>query len=215
MFKKLFRFALIGSFVAVGAAAPANAQQPAPKPAAAPAAPAAPAGGHGMAPSGGSEQIRPSPAAKVQQRVGLTDITVDYSSPGVKKRKIWGALVPHDKIWRTGANSSTKLTFSKNVTIGDKAVPAGTYSLLTIPSAKSWTFILNKATDIGGSIDEKYKQAEDVVRVTAKPKAIAPRERMTFIFADFTDDSVNLDLEWEKVRVSLPIKTQNPPTAQK
>jgi hypothetical protein len=213
MCKKLFHSALLACVVlATGAA---RAQQPAAAPAAAKPAAAPAAGQHGMAPAGGAEQIRPSPGAKVQQRVGLTDITVDYSCPGVKKRKIWGALVPYDKPWRTGANSSTKLTVSKDVTIGDKLVPAGTYSVLTIPGKKDWTFIINKATNIGGDIDEKYKQDQDVVRVTAKPKAIAHRERMTFVFADFTDDSVNLDLEWEKLRVSLPIKTQIPPTAQK
>jgi hypothetical protein len=158
---------------------------------------------------------KPSPPGKVMQQVGTTDITVEYSSPGVKKRKIWGALVPYDKIWRTGANSSTKLTFSKDVTIDSKSVPAGTYSLLSIPTAKSWTLIINKATDIGGSVDEKYKQDQDVLRLTAKPKAGPHRERMTFIFSDTTDDSTNLDLEWEKVRVTLPIKTSIPPTAQK
>src|SRR3954465_421013 len=70
----------------------------------------------------------PSPAAKTMQRVGLTDITVEYSSPGVKNRKVWGELVPFDKVWRTGANQATKITFSKDVTFGGKPVPAGTYS---------------------------------------------------------------------------------------
>jgi hypothetical protein len=208
MCKTLLSSLLVGSLL-VAVAGSASAQTPPPpKPAAAPAA-----GGAHSPPAG--EQIRPSPAAKVTQRVGLTDITVEYSSPAVKKRKIWGALVPFDKIWRTGANASTKLTFSKDVTIDSKSVPAGTYSLLTIPTAKSWTLIINKATDIGGSVDEKYKQDQDVVRVTAKPKAGPLRERMTFIFSDTTDDATNLDLEWEKVRVTLPIKTTIPPTAQK
>jgi hypothetical protein len=148
---------------------------------------------------------RPSPTAKVVQQVGLTDITVDYSSPGVKKRKIWGGLVPLDKVWRTGANASTKVTFSKEVTVGTAKVPAGTYSLLSIPTAKAWTLILNKNTDLGGSMD-KYSQDQDVARVSVTPKPAPHRERLTFIFNDTTDDSVSLDLEWEKVRVSLPIK---------
>ena len=76
---------------------------------------------------------RPSPFAKVAQTVGLTEITVDYSSPGVKGRKIWGAVVPYDKLWRTGANSATKITFSKDVTFADKPVPAGTYALFIDP----------------------------------------------------------------------------------
>ncbi|HEX2659636.1 MAG TPA: DUF2911 domain-containing protein, partial [Polyangia bacterium] len=86
---------------------------------------------------------RPSPFAKVSQDVGLTTITVDYSSPGVKGRKIWGALVPFDKMWRTGANVATKITFSKDVTVADQPVPAGTYALFTIPAKTGdWTLIL-------------------------------------------------------------------------
>src|SRR5689334_1734859 len=77
----------------------------------------------------------PSPAAKVMQRVGLTDISLEYSSPAVKGRKIWGELVPYDKVWRTGANASTKISFSRDVTFGGKPVPAGTYTLVTFPTA--------------------------------------------------------------------------------
>ena len=77
---------------------------------------------------------RPSPFAKVSQTVGYTDITVDYSSPGVKGRKIWGSVVPYDKMWRAGANNATKVTFSRDVTFGGKPVPAGTYAFFVIPS---------------------------------------------------------------------------------
>lgn len=191
MRKTLLSSVLFGSFL-VAAAGLANAQPPASPPKAAPGAPKA-------------ETPRPSPAAKVSQRVGLTDVSVEYSSPGVKKRKVWGDLVPLDKMWRTGANASTKITFSKDVMVGDKPVPAGTYALLSIPGKKSWTLVLNKNTDIGGNMD-KYVEADDVARVTASPKSIPARERLTFIFSNVTDDSVSLDLEWDKVRVSLPIK---------
>jgi hypothetical protein len=151
---------------------------------------------------------RPSPAAKVSQQIGNTMVDVEYSSPGVKKRKVWGELVPEGKLWRTGANASTKVTFSKDVTIGGKPVPAGTYALLTIPTPKSWTVILNKDTSIGGNMD-KYKQDQDVARFTVTPKAGGPaRERLTFIFSDVTDDAGNLDLEWEKIKVSIPIKVK-------
>ena len=154
---------------------------------------------------------KPSPPAKVQQQVGTTDITVEYSSPGVKKRKVFAELVPPGKMWRTGANSSTKVTFSKDVTIGGKSVPAGTYSLLTIPGPK-WTVVFNKDTSIGGNMD-KYKESEDVARVTVAPKSIPSRERLTFIFSDFTDTGGNLDLEWEKVRVSIPITVSSEASA--
>jgi tetratricopeptide (TPR) repeat protein len=149
---------------------------------------------------------RPSPFAKVSQDVGLTQITVDYSSPGVKGRPLWGALVPFDKMWRTGANQATKITFSKDVTFVDKAVPAGTYALFTIPAKNGeWTIILNKNPDQAGT-GRDYKPDLDLVRVKVHAKPAPLRERMAFIFSNFTDDNASLDLEWEKLRVSMPIK---------
>jgi len=150
------------------------------------------------------ELPRPSPFAKVSQDVGLTQITVDYSSPAVKGRKIWGALVPFDKMWRTGANRATKITFSKDVTFGDQPVPAG-----MVNNAKSgeWTVILNKNSDQPGTATE-YKQELDLVRFKVHAKPAPQRERLAFIFADFTDDKASLDLEWEKLRVSMPIKVK-------
>jgi len=150
------------------------------------------------------ELPRPSPFAKVSQDVGLTTITVDYSSPGVKGRKIWGGLVPYDKMWRTGANRATKITFSRDVTFAGKPVPAGTYALFTIPTKADWTVILNKRADQAGT-GTGYKQEEDLLRVPVKPKAASMRERMTFLFSDFTDEKASLDLEWEKLRLSIPI----------
>ncbi|MCB9649778.1 MAG: DUF2911 domain-containing protein [Deltaproteobacteria bacterium] len=150
------------------------------------------------------ETPAPSPAASVMARVGLTDITVDYSAPGVKGRPIWGKLVPYNELWRTGANKATQIRFSRDVEIGGKAVPAGAYSLFTIPTASSWTVIINKNTELWGT--NGYDEKEDVVRTTVKPVAIPARERLTFIFSDSDDDGTRLDIEWEKVRVSLPIK---------
>ena len=98
------------------------------------------------------ELPRPSPFAKVSQDIGLTTVTVDYSSPGVKGRKIWGGLVPYDKQWRTGANRATKITFSRDVTFAGKPVPAGTYALFTIPGKTDWTVILNKRADQAGGV---------------------------------------------------------------
>jgi hypothetical protein len=155
------------------------------------------------------ELPRASPGAKVSVTIGLTDVTVDYSSPGVKGRKIWGGLVPYGKVWRTGANAATKITFSKDVMFGDKAVPAGTYGLYTFPNEKSWTVVLNKGANQSGLA---YKEGEDVARVEAKPAASPMRERMTFLFSNFNDDVASLDLEWEKLRVSVPIKANT--TAQ-
>ena len=143
-------------------------------------------------------------AAKVSGTAGLTEITIEYSSPAVKGRKIWGALVPYDQVWRAGANEATRVTFSKDVTVGDTAVPAGTYSFHAQPSAKGWALILNKTAKQWGSYE--YAKEADLVRVNVTPKAIAHRERLAYIISDATDDSVNIDLEWEKMRVSLPVK---------
>jgi hypothetical protein len=143
-----------------------------------------------------------SPPASVGQRVGLTDFTVKYSSPAVKDRKMWGDLVPYDKLWRTGANAPTTLQASRDFQFGGKPVAAGTYALYTIPGKGSWTVILNSATT--ASVND-YDQGKDVVRITVKPGSADYRERMTFVFADTTDDTTRLDLEWEKRRVSIPI----------
>jgi hypothetical protein len=148
---------------------------------------------------------RPSPSAKVSQVIGLTEITVDYSSPAVKGRPIWGALVPYNQMWRTGANQATKITFSRDVTFGGKPVPAGTYALFTIPTKGEWTVILNKKADQSGT-GREYKADLDLVRFQVHAKPAPHRERMTFLFSDFTDDKGTLDLEWDKLRVAMPIK---------
>jgi len=142
--------------------------------------------------------------ARVEQRVGVTDFSIDYSSPAVRGRKIWGGLVPFDQLWRTGANAATKLTASRDFTFGDKAVPAGNYALLSIPGGSSWTVILNTNSAMAGT--NGYDEKNDVARVIVKPESSGPRERLTFLFSDTTDDASRLDLEWAGLRVSVPIK---------
>jgi len=145
----------------------------------------------------------PSAKAKVEQRVGITDFSVDYSSPAMRGRKIFGGLLPYDKLWRTGANASTKLTASRDFTFGETAVPKGTYSVFSLPGASSWIVILNKNADASA---DQYDAKNDAARITVMPAASGPRERMTFLFTDTTDATTRLDLEWENVRVSVPIK---------
>src|SRR5688572_4387403 len=144
----------------------------------------------------------PSPKARVDQRVGLTDFSLEYSSPGVKGRQIWGGLVLYDQPWRTGANAATKLTASKEFIIGGKKILAGSYALYTILGKQQWTVILNTSAIAWGT--NGYDQKNDVLRFTVKPEAIPLRERLTFVFSNATDNDVRLDLEWEKLR--LPIK---------
>lgn len=148
---------------------------------------------------------RPSPNAKVSQFIGLTEVTVEYSSPAVKGRKIWGGVVPYDQLWRTGANQATKITFSRDTTFGDHSIPAGSYALFTIPGKDVWTVVLNQKADQSGTGSE-YKTELDQVRFQVHPRPSPMRERMTFLFSDFSDDKGFLDLEWEKLRLPIPIK---------
>ena len=146
---------------------------------------------------------RPSHGAKVSATVGITEVSVDYSAPAVKGRAIWGALLPHGKVWRAGANQTTKLTLSTDALVGGKPVAAGTYGVFVIPSPTAYTFILNK--DAGAS-EQSYKDASDVLRVQVMPQAIPARERLSYEILDATDDGATLALEWEKVRLAVPLK---------
>jgi hypothetical protein len=148
---------------------------------------------------------RPSPGATITQTIGLTDVTVVYSRPGVKGRQIWGALVPYDKPWRTGANASTTIAFSDDVTVQGKKLAAGTYSLYTIPGKAEWTFAFNSDAKAGaGDWDAK----KDVLRVATKPtESNAFTEWMEFVFEGLTPRSAELALYWEKLRVPLKIET--------
>lgn len=149
------------------------------------------------------ELPQPSPKARVEQRVGITDVALDYSSPGVKGRKIWGEVVPYDKTWRAGANQPTKLTVSRDFTFGGTAVPAGAYSLFMVPSKGAWTVLLNK--NLTASQDE-HDAKDDVAKVTVKPVALpALRERLRYAFDDTQDGKTTLELEWERVRIAVPI----------
>jgi hypothetical protein len=149
------------------------------------------------------ETPAPSPKARVEQRVGITDVSIDYSSPGVKGRKIWGDVVPYDKLWRAGANAPTKLTVSRDFAFGGAAVKAGSYSLFVTPGKKSWTVALN--TDLTATQDS-HDDKNDVAKVTVTPAALpAVRERLLYLFNDTQDDRTSLDLEWERVRIRMPI----------
>ncbi|MDX2168225.1 MAG: DUF2911 domain-containing protein [Deltaproteobacteria bacterium] len=145
-----------------------------------------------------------SPNASVMQQVGLTKFTVTYSSPGVKGRTVWGELVPYDQLWRTGANLATQIEASRDFTFGGTKVPAGTYALYTIPGKSSWTVILNKNPNAGGT--RGYDEKNDVARISVTPTQIPARERLAFLFSNTTEDSSRLDLEWDTLRVSMPIK---------
>ena len=144
-----------------------------------------------------------SPAATVRQRVGVTDVEVEYSRPSKNGREIFGGLVPFGEVWRTGANASTKITFSDAVILGGTEVPAGKYALYTIPTAGDWTVILYKDLKLWGAY--KYKQADDFARFTVKPTTVAtPEEMFAISFDDVKEDGATMCLAWDKIRV--PVK---------
>jgi hypothetical protein len=147
---------------------------------------------------------RVSQKATVSQTVGVTKIEIVYSRPGVKGRPIWGALVPYNEVWRTGANEATVITFSDPVTVEGTAIPAGTYELATIPTATEWTVIFNRDKDIWGAFS--YKQEDDVLRVKVKPQPAEFTEWMTFSFPTVGTDSTEVALTWEKVKVAFGVK---------
>src|SRR3954452_23969061 len=147
--------------------------------------------------------------AVIKQRVGLTDIEVDYSRPNKNDRVIFGGLVLFNKPWRTGANQPTKIKTSAPVKFADKEVPAGEYVLYTIPGANQWTMVLSKNLKAQALTD--HKPEDEVARVTAKPVLLlaAPAETFTIGFEDLRADSATFYLEWDKTRVPVKLTTND------
>ncbi|MFC6225347.1 DUF2911 domain-containing protein [Hymenobacter artigasi] len=138
-----------------------------------------------------------SPQSTVSQRVGLTDITITYSRPGVKARQIFGTVVPFGKRWRTGANATTSIKFSDDVTIEGKKVAAGEYGIYTIPNKTEWMVVLNKNTKLGADVDG-FKDDQDVARFNIKPYKLGSKvETFTINFTDLTPATANVAMEWE------------------
>lgn len=148
---------------------------------------------------------QPSPKSTVTQRIGLTDVTITYSRPGVKNRAIFGTVVPYSKRWRTGANATTSIKFSDDVTIEGKKVPAGEYGLYTVPNAAEWTVVLNKSLKQGADVDG-FKDDQDVARFSIKPYKLANKvETFTISFAEVTPATANVDMLWEMTGAKFKI----------
>jgi hypothetical protein len=146
---------------------------------------------------------RLSQRASVTQRIGLTDITINYHRPAVGGREIWGKTVPYGKVWRAGANENTTITFSDGVTVEGKPLAAGTYGLHTIPDKDQWTIIFSKNATSWGSFS--YDEKEDALRVNVKPHAAEAFEALTYTFDDVKPDSAVATLRWEKLAVPFQI----------
>src|SRR6266436_657906 len=155
-----------------------------------------------------------SQAAEVKQRIALTDITVKYHRPLVNGRKIWGGLVPYGKVWRAGANENTTIEFSDPVLVEGKPLAKGVYGLHMIPNSDSWTVIFSKTNTAWGSYS--YKQDEDALRVSVKPKPLAESEEaLEFEFENLKPDSTAVTLKWEKLGVTFTVSIKDAdPTLQ-
>lgn len=141
-----------------------------------------------------------SPADSVSGKIGKATIEIKYSSPSVKGRKIWGELVPFDKVWRAGANKATTLTTSEDIRIEGKPLTAGTYALFMIPTALNWTVIFNKTSDQWGAY--KYEEGQDALRVSVKPKKVSsPKEQLRYVI-----NKNGFVLQWENIEVPVAIK---------
>ena len=152
-----------------------------------------------IAGSAQDEANRPSPAAEAKGKIGEAQITIAYSSPAVKEREIWGALVPYGQVWRTGANEATTFETSADIQINGKTLQAGKYSVFTIPGESSWTVIFNSVVEQWGAF--RYDASKDVLRVEATPQMGEFLERMTFFV-----ENGQVVLGWEKLRLPLMVK---------
>ena len=147
----------------------------------------------------GEKKAPASPAAKAEGKVGDKSVVIDYAQPAVKGRKVWGELVPMDKVWRTGANAATTIALDKDVKIEGQTLKAGKYALFTIPNEKEWTIIFNKKAEQWGN---DHSDKDDVLRVKVKPgKSAAFTERMTFAVANNM-----VKLMWENVEVGFKVE---------
>ncbi|MEP6707208.1 MAG: DUF2911 domain-containing protein [Pyrinomonadaceae bacterium] len=176
---------------------------------------------------------RPSQGASVMQTIGVTDVTITYSRPGVKGRKIWGdptpaqasvkgeatldnqnlrpkdaAIVPWGHAWRTGANEATQFVVTDDVLINGQKLPAGSYSLHTVPTKDEWTIIFNSVANQWGSFD--YNPAKDTLRVKVKPEWVNEnQEWLMYSFDPVTDNSAQVNIRWEKVRVPFTVEVKD------
>ncbi|HYS54263.1 MAG TPA: DUF2911 domain-containing protein [Thermoanaerobaculia bacterium] len=144
---------------------------------------------------------RVSPRATITQTVGLTDVTITYGRPAVRKRNIWGELIPYGMVWRTGADEATTITFTDDVTINGQKLLAGTYSLHAILSKDEWTLIFNKVFRQWGSFE--YDPSQDALRIQVKPQASDFTELLTFSIPRVTQTSADVVFQWERLKVAF------------
>lgn len=150
----------------------------------------------------------PSPLQTVKQAFALSDITIEYSRPSAKGRVVYGDVVPFGKVWRTGANSSTKITFGEDVKVEGADLKAGTYALYSVPNKDSWDLMFYKDLTLGGDV-ANYKKENEVLKITVKPSALTEKvETFAINVADITANTASIELVWEKTRVAFKVSAE-------
>ncbi len=157
----------------------------------------------------------PSPASKLMQTVGLTDVTVEYSRPNMRGRTIFGDLVPFDKLWRTGANARTKVTFSNDVTVNGQTLEAGSYALFTKPGASSWEVMFYTEAD-GGGTPREWDDSKVAAKLSTKVWPIEmPVETFTITIDDVKSGSANIGIIWGNTYVAVPFEVATDASVEK
>ncbi len=151
------------------------------------------------------DTLKGSPHRTAMAMVNGNHVHIEYNSPGVKGREIWGGLVPYGKVWATGAHMASTVQFSKDVTINNKKIPAGQYAFFTIPGKKKWTVILN--TRHAQHMADDYNEKEDVVRIDVKPEEHSLTQRLTYNVSSKDNNSGEITMQWEKILIRVPFST--------
>jgi hypothetical protein len=162
-------------------------------------------GHHGAAAAVSKDTARGSLPYEVRTSVGKADIRINYYSPAVRGRIIWGGLVPYDAVWVAGAHNATALEVSRDFQVGGQTIKAGKYAIFTIPGREEWTVIINKRWN--QHLADDYKETEDLVRINVKPQATENiTERLKYGIEQTGDKTATISISWEKLRVPFELK---------
>jgi len=154
-----------------------------------------------------ADTMKGSPHRVTMANIGDSHVHIEYGSPGVKDRVIWGGLVAYDKVWVTGAHNATIISFGKNMIWGGKQVPAGTYGFFTIPGKEKWIVILNKNSEM--HLADDYDEKNDVARIEVKPNMLNnPIQRLTYAVKENAKGKGEVIVQWEKLEVRIPVSVQ-------
>ena len=153
-----------------------------------------------------NDTLKGSPARTAMNTIGGAHVHIEYHSPGVKNRTIWGGLVAYNQVWVTGAHSATSIQISKPIQFVETKVEKGTYAIFTIPGEKEWVFILNKNYE--QHLADDYKDSLDVVRLTVKPVSTELTQRLTYEVNKIDETSGNIVMRWEKLKVEVPFRVE-------